>query len=61
MGVYEDSAMRYADKASMAQGQEEQADAIGNGLAAVAYALPALFDKIDDVRVELAQLRTPRR
>ena len=53
--------MRYADKASMAQGQEEQADAIGNGVAAVAYALPALSDKIDDIRVELAQLRTPRR
>lgn len=61
MGVYQDTAMSYADRASMAEGQDEQAQAIGSGLAAVAYALLELADKIDDIRVELAQLRTPPR
>lgn len=61
MGVYQDSAMSYADRASMAEGQEEQAQAIGAGLASVAYALLELADKIDDIRAELAQLRTARR
>ena len=61
MGSYDDTAVAHADRAAYATGSEAQNEAIGNGLAAIAYALLELADKVDDVRHELTSLREERR
>lgn len=62
MGMLRDVAADYANRAAGAATNqtEAQAEAVGSGLAAVAFALLELADKVDDVRRELAKSREDR-
>lgn len=61
MKTTKEVAVIYADRAAQADGEEAMTDAIGTGLAAVAYALLELADKVDDVRREMTSLREEQR
>lgn len=61
MGMYKDSAADYAERATVPASEDTAAEALGNGLAAVAYALLELADMMDDIRRELTNLREERR